>query len=56
MGLSLEFHVCSVSPLPLGGFSLNFGQMFTGGTMCRTHDSAMGTQEQGHIQGCEFEP
>ena len=29
--------VRSVSPLPLGGFSLNFGQMFTFGTMCRTH-------------------
>ena len=29
MGLSLEFCVRSVSPLPLGGFSLNFGQMFT---------------------------
>ena len=27
--LSLEFRVGSVSPLPLGGFSLNFGQMFT---------------------------
>ena len=48
MGLSLEFHVRSVSPLPLGGFTLNFGQMFTWGTMCRTHSSAMGTQGQGH--------
>ena len=27
--LSLEFCVRSVSPLPLGGFSLNFGQMCT---------------------------
>ena len=48
MGLSLEFRVRSVSPIPLGGFSLNFGQMFTCGTMCRTHNSAMGTQGQGH--------
>ena len=48
MGLSLEFHVRCVSPLPLGGFSVNFGQMFTCGTMCRTHNSAMGTQGQGH--------
>ena len=48
MGFSLEFRVRSVSPLPLGGFSLNFGQMFTCGTMCRTHNSAMGTQGQGH--------
>ena len=47
MGLSLEF-VLSVSPLPLEGFSLNFGQMFTCGTMCRTHNSATGTQGQGH--------
>ena len=46
--LSLEFRVRSVSPLPLGGFSLNFSQMFTRGTMCRTHNSAMGTQGQGH--------
>ena len=37
MGLSPEFLVRSVSLLPLGGFSLNFGQMFTYGTMCRTH-------------------
>ena len=28
-GLSLEFHVHSVSPIPVEGFSLNFGQMFT---------------------------
>ena len=34
-----------------GGFSLNFGQMFTCGTMCRTHNSAMGTQGQGHSSG-----
>ena len=47
MGLSLEFRVRSVSPLPLGGFSLNFGRMFTCGIMCRTHNSAMGSQGQG---------
>ena len=34
MGLSLEFDVRSVSPLPLGGFSLNFGQMFTSLGQC----------------------
>ena len=28
-GLSLEFRVRSVSPIPVEGFSLNFGQMFT---------------------------
>ena len=96
MGLSLEFRFRSVSPLPLGGFSLNFGQMFTkvgqcaepitqvkvtvedhkfepciwcrlhisftpgriffkrwsnvclSEMMCRTHNSAMLTQGQGH--------
>ena len=29
MDLNLEFRVCSVSPIPVEGFSLNFGQMFT---------------------------
>ena len=48
MGLSHEFHVRSVTPLLLGRFSLNFAQMFTCGMMCRTHNSAMGTQGQGH--------
>ena len=48
LGLSLEICVHSVSPLPLGGLFLNFGQIFTCGTMCRTHYSAMGTQGQGH--------
>ena len=28
-GLSLEYRVSSVSPIPVEGFSLNFGQMFT---------------------------
>ena len=28
-GLSLEFRVHSVSPIPVEGVSLNFGQMFT---------------------------
>ena len=28
-GLSLEFRVRSVSPIPVEGFSLNFGQVFT---------------------------
>ena len=54
MGLSLEFRVRSVSPLPLGGLSLNIGQMFTCGTKCRTHNSAM--RPQGQCQGREFEP
>ena len=33
-GLSLEFCVWAISPLPLGGFSLNFGQMFTSVGQC----------------------
>ena len=33
-GFSLEFCVCSVSPLPLGGFSVNFGQMFASVGQC----------------------
>ena len=33
-GLSLEFCVHSVSPLPLEGFSLNFGRMFTSVGQC----------------------
>ena len=42
MGLSFEFRVRSISPLPLGGFHLNFGQMFTCGTIWWTHNSRYG--------------
>ena len=48
MCLRLEIRVRSVSPLPLGGFSLNFGQMFTCGTMCRILYAAMETKGQDH--------
>ena len=34
MGLSLEFRVRSISPIPLEGFSLNFGHMFASVTRC----------------------
>ena len=34
MGFSLEFRVRSVSPLRLGGFSLNFVQMLTSVGQC----------------------
>ena len=34
MGLSLEFHVRSMSPIPLEGFSLNFGHMFAAVRRC----------------------
>ena len=33
-GLNLEFHVPSVSPIPVEGFSLNFGQVFTPVRQC----------------------
>ena len=43
-GLSLEFRVRSVSPIPVEGFSLNFGQIFT---LVRQYaESAMPTQGQ----------
>ena len=34
MGLSLEFHFRSISPMPLEGFSLNFGHMFASVRQC----------------------
>ena len=34
MGLSLEFCVRSISPIPLEGFSLNFGHMFASVRQC----------------------
>ena len=37
LGLSLQFHVLSISPLPLEGFSLNFGQKFTLDNWCAEH-------------------
>ena len=45
MGLSLEFRVRSISPIPLEGFSLNFGHMFASVRRC---DSTMPAQGQGH--------
>ena len=45
--LSLEFCVSSVSPLPLGGFSLNFGQMVISVGQCAEPI----TQPCGHGQG-----
>ena len=41
IGLSLEFHVCSISPLPLERFLtlVSLGEM-----MCRTHNTTMPTQ------------
>ena len=52
MGFTLEFCVRFLYPLPLGRFTLKFGQNFHlsehGETnLCKTHDSAMQTQGQG---------
>ena len=51
-GLSLEFCVRSVSPLPLGGFSLNFGQMFTSEPITQP----CGLEVKVTVEGHEFEP
>ena len=48
LGLSLEFHVRSISPIPLEGFSLNFGHMFASLRRCAELISTMPTQGQGH--------
>ena len=48
MGFTLEFCVCSISPLPQEGFSLSFVQILFLVRLCRTYDSAMQTQGQGH--------
>ena len=56
-GLSLEFCVRSVSPLPLGGFSLNFGQMFTSVGQCAlpiTQPCLLKVKVT--VEGYEFEP
>ena len=55
MGLSLEFRFRSVSPLPLGGFSLNFGQMFT--SVGQYAESiALRLKVKVTVEGHEFEP
>ena len=57
MGLSLEFWVHSVSPLPLGGFSLNFGWMFTSVGQCAepiTQPCRLKVKVT--VEGHEFEP
>ena len=57
MGLSLEFRVRSISPIPLEGFSLNFGRMFASVRQC----AELITQPCRHkvkvtVQGHRFEP
>ena len=57
MGLSLEFCVRSVSPLPLEGFSLNFGQMFTSVGQCAEPISQpYGLKVKVTVEGHKFEP
>ena len=46
--LSLEFHVRSIFPLPLKGFLLSWSNVWLSETMCRTHNSILLTQGQGH--------
>ena len=56
-GMSLEFCVRSVSPLPLGGFSLNFGQMFTSVGQCAEPiTQPWGFKVKVTVEGHEFEP
>ena len=56
-GLSLEFCVHSVSPLPQGGFSLNFGRMFTSVGQCAEPiTQPCGLEVKVTVEGLEFEP
>ena len=56
-GLSLEFCVPSVSPLPLGGFSVNFGQMFTSFGQCaETITQPCRLKVKATVEGHAFEP
>ena len=57
IGLSLEFRVRSISPIPLEGFCLNFGHMFAPVRRC----AELITQPCRHkvkvtVQGHRFEP
>ena len=47
MGYTLEFRVCSISPEPFEGFSLNSNVPLSE-FVCRSDDSAMQTQSKGH--------
>ena len=56
-GFSLAFCVRSVSPLPLGGFSLNFNQMFTSVGQCAEPiTQPCGLKVKVTVAGHEFEP
>ena len=43
-----SIRVRSIFPEPFEGFSFNFAQIPLRETVCRTNDSAMQTQDQGH--------
>ena len=54
MGLSLESRVRSVSPLPLGEFSLNFVHFL--GRCAEPITQPWGLKDKVTVQGREFEP
>ena len=55
--LSLEFCVCSISPLPLEGFSLNVGQMFASVKWCAEPITQLcWLKVKVTIEGHQFEP
>ena len=57
MGLNLEICVRSVYPLPLRGFSLNFGQMFISVGQCAEPiTQPCGLKVKVAVEGHEFEP
>ena len=56
-GLSLEFRVRSISPIPVEGFSLNFGQIFTLVRQCaESITQPCRLKVKVTVQGHRFEP
>ena len=56
MGLSLEFRVRSVSPLPLGGFSLTLVKCSPVGRCAEPITQPWGLKDKVTFQGRESEP
>ena len=48
MGFNCEFHLPTISHQPFVRFSLNITHILLNELLCRTHDSATQTKEQGH--------
>ena len=48
MGFKCEFHLPTISHQPFVRFSLNITQILLNELLCRTHDSATQTKEEGH--------